>query len=33
MAALQLIIVPHRPTPTADEINKDLAPAFDILQK
>ena len=30
--ALQLIIIPHRPG-KAEEIAKDLAPAFDILQK
>lgn len=26
--ALQLIIVPVRPTPTDEEIERDLAPAF-----
>jgi hypothetical protein len=31
--ALQLIMVPHRPVHTDDEINRDLAPAFVILQK
>ncbi|EXJ88950.1 hypothetical protein A1O3_02014 [Capronia epimyces CBS 606.96] len=31
--ALQLIIVPHRPVHTDEEINRDLAPAFGILQK
>jgi len=30
--ALQLVFVPHRPVPTEDEINKDLAPAIEILQ-
>ncbi|RFU25154.1 hypothetical protein B7463_g11186, partial [Scytalidium lignicola] len=30
--ALQLIIIPHRPTPTTEEIDRDLAPAFKILQ-
>ncbi|KAL6406525.1 hypothetical protein AUP68_09322 [Ilyonectria robusta] len=31
--ALQLMIIPHRPVPSDDEINRDLAPAFEILQK
>jgi hypothetical protein len=31
--ALQLILVPHRPVHTDEEINRDLAPAFGILQK
>lgn len=31
--ALQLIMVPHRPVHTDEEINRDLAPAFTILQK
>jgi hypothetical protein len=31
--ALQLIIVPHRPVHTDEEINNDLEPAFKILQK
>nr|KAK5448269.1 hypothetical protein LTR18_001357 [Exophiala xenobiotica] len=31
--AFQLIIVPHRPVHTDDEINRDLAPAFAILEK
>jgi len=31
--ALQLIMVPHRPVHTDDEINQDLAPAFEILEK
>ncbi|VUC26545.1 unnamed protein product [Clonostachys rosea] len=30
---LQLVIVPHRPVPTDDEINRDLEPAFNILNK
>ncbi|KEF55575.1 uncharacterized protein A1O9_08325 [Exophiala aquamarina CBS 119918] len=30
---IQLVIVPHRPVHTANEINKDLAPAFDIIQR
>ncbi|KAK6064908.1 hypothetical protein SCUP234_12817 [Seiridium cupressi] len=32
-AALQLIIVPHRPLSSDDEINRDLAPGFHILQQ
>ncbi|KAI1622542.1 hypothetical protein EDD37DRAFT_635285 [Exophiala viscosa] len=31
--ALQLIMVPHRPVHTDDEINQDLAPAFSILEE
>ncbi|KIW13754.1 hypothetical protein PV08_08945 [Exophiala spinifera] len=31
--ALQLIIVPHRPVHTENEINKDLAPSLNILQR
>lgn len=30
--ALQLIIIPHRPVHTDEEINKDLAAAFAILE-
>lgn len=30
---IQLVMVPHRPVHTDEEINKDLAPAFDIIQK
>jgi hypothetical protein len=33
LESLQLILIPHRPVHTDDEINKDLTPAFDILQK
>ncbi|KAK5721165.1 hypothetical protein LTR17_014806 [Elasticomyces elasticus] len=29
--AVQLIVIPHRPVPTDEEINRALAPAFDIL--
>lgn len=32
-SVIQLIVVPHRPVHTQDEINKDLAPAFEILQR
>jgi hypothetical protein len=32
MAAVQLILIPHRPTPTEAEINDDLSPAFEILE-
>jgi hypothetical protein len=31
--ALQLVLVPHRPVHTDEEINKDLAPAFEVLKK
>lgn len=31
--AVQLIIVPHRPVHTDEEINHDLAPAFSILRQ
>jgi hydroxypyruvate isomerase len=31
--ALQVISIPHRPVPDDEEINKDLAPAFDILEQ
>jgi len=30
---LQLILIPHRPVHTDEEINEDLAPAFGILQR
>ncbi|KAK7897450.1 hypothetical protein LTR67_005339 [Exophiala xenobiotica] len=30
---LQLILVPHRPVHTDEEINEDLAPAFNIIQR
>ncbi len=31
--ALQIISIPHRPVPQDAEINKDLAPSFEILLK
>ncbi|KAK5047280.1 hypothetical protein LTR84_006802 [Exophiala bonariae] len=30
---IQLVLVPHRPVHTDNEINKDLAPAFGIIQR
>jgi len=31
--ALQMICVPYRPVPTEEEVNKDLAPSFNILSQ